>query len=443
MSKSLGNVIEPFRVVDLYGADALRFYLLREVGFGSDGEVSPEGFEGRYNSELANEYGNLASRLAMIDRYRDGVVPNARPPRARGRVRRAGRRGLHQPGPGRAHPRAGRDLAADQVPQAATSRRSSPGSCPRTRARPHLDEVLYALAEGLRVVSVLVHPFLPDSAERLLEALGQTDLSLDLARFQAVGGGASIGELEQLFPRVDPRPRPPGHVVDSHCHLDMRHEPADAELVARARAAGSAVSPPWARTDRRLRGRSTRPALTARSSRSWGAIHTRRKGSGREASRRSKPRRPIHGRALSAKRASTTTTTTPAERSAPRLRGSARTRRSREPAGGGDPHEGRGGRHVRGPCLLTLTHAARRDPALLLGARTPGGVREQGYFCSFAGNVTCEKATDLQEAARELPPGCACSWRPTPHLAPQPLRGQAKQAGERDPRPGSSPACAA
>ena len=80
MSKSLGNVIEPFRVVDLYGADALRFYLLREVGFGSDGEVSPEGFEGRYNSELANEYGNLASRtLAMIDRYRDGVVPNAEP----------------------------------------------------------------------------------------------------------------------------------------------------------------------------------------------------------------------------------------------------------------------------------------------------------------------------------------------------------------------------
>ena len=80
MSKSLGNVIEPFQVAELYGADALRYYALREVRFGQDGEVSPEGFETRYTTELANEYGNLASRtLAMIDRYRDGVVPEAEP----------------------------------------------------------------------------------------------------------------------------------------------------------------------------------------------------------------------------------------------------------------------------------------------------------------------------------------------------------------------------
>ena len=81
MSKSLGNVIEPFHVADVYGPDALRFYVLREVSFGADGEVSPEGFETRYTTELANEYGNLASRtLAMIERYRDGVVPSAEPP---------------------------------------------------------------------------------------------------------------------------------------------------------------------------------------------------------------------------------------------------------------------------------------------------------------------------------------------------------------------------
>src|SRR6185436_12241522 len=81
MSKSLGNVIEPFHVADVYGPDALRFYVLREVSFGADGEVSPEGFDTRYTTELANEYGNLASRtLAMIERYRDGVVPSAEPP---------------------------------------------------------------------------------------------------------------------------------------------------------------------------------------------------------------------------------------------------------------------------------------------------------------------------------------------------------------------------
>ena len=66
-----------------------------------------------------------------------------------------------------------------------------------------LDEVLYTLAEGLRVVSVLLHPFIPESAARLLAALGREDLSIDLARFGAVPGGATVGELGQLFPRVE------------------------------------------------------------------------------------------------------------------------------------------------------------------------------------------------------------------------------------------------
>ena len=206
MSKSLGNVIEPFRVVDLYGADALRFYLLREVGFGSDGEVSPEGFEGRYNSELANEYGNLASRtLAMIERYRDGVVPDAEPAPALvdefDGLTEAVRARLDQveltPALDEIWRRIkflNRYVTQEQPWQLAKDEGEAA----------HLDQVLYALAEGLRVVSVLVHPFLPESAERLLEALGRPELSLEQARFGAVGGGASIGELGQLFPRVEP-----------------------------------------------------------------------------------------------------------------------------------------------------------------------------------------------------------------------------------------------
>jgi methionyl-tRNA synthetase len=70
-------------------------------------------------------------------------------------------------------------------------------------ASEQLDQVLYTLAEGLRVVSVLIHPFVPGSAERLLAALGREDLSLEGARLGAVGGGGSIGELGQLFPRVE------------------------------------------------------------------------------------------------------------------------------------------------------------------------------------------------------------------------------------------------
>src|SRR5438874_1179250 len=83
MSKSLGNVIDPFEVIDKYGTDALRFYLMREVSFGQDGNVSTEGFEKRYTSELANEYGNLASRtLSMIERYLGGRVQRADSPLA-------------------------------------------------------------------------------------------------------------------------------------------------------------------------------------------------------------------------------------------------------------------------------------------------------------------------------------------------------------------------
>jgi methionyl-tRNA synthetase len=205
MSKSLGNVIEPFQVADLYGADALRFYLLRDVSFGADGDVSPEGFETRYTTELANEYGNLASRtLAMIDRYRDGAVPEATPPE-----RLAGEfEGLVE---------AVRD-ALDRVEITGALdeiwRRikllnryvqdEQPWQLSKDESQAaRLDEVLYGLAEGLRVVSVLLHPFMPTSAERLLEALGRPDLSLEDARFGAVGGGASIGELGQLFPRVE------------------------------------------------------------------------------------------------------------------------------------------------------------------------------------------------------------------------------------------------
>src|SRR6202050_5495491 len=80
MSKSLGNVLDPFAVIERFGADALRFYLLRDVQFGQDGSVSTSAFELRYESELANELGNLASRtIAMVHRYRDGVAPAVTP----------------------------------------------------------------------------------------------------------------------------------------------------------------------------------------------------------------------------------------------------------------------------------------------------------------------------------------------------------------------------
>ena len=205
MSKSLGNVIDPFQVMDLYGTDALRYYLMREVSFGQDGSVSPEGFETRYTTELANEYGNLASRtLAMIARYREGVVPSAEPPPALvddfdGLVERVRDRfdatevsaALDEAW------RLVRRLNRFVQDEAPWQLAKDPAAADR------LDQILYGLAEGLRVVTVILHPFVPESAERLLEALGQDDLSLDRARFGAVAGGAHIGQLSPLFPKVE------------------------------------------------------------------------------------------------------------------------------------------------------------------------------------------------------------------------------------------------
>jgi methionyl-tRNA synthetase len=208
MSKSLGNVIEPFQVAELYGPDALRFYLLRDVSFGADGEVSPEGFETRYTTELANEYGNLASRtLAMIGRYRDGVVPEGKLPEALATEFEGLAEAVQD-----ALDRVELTVALDEIWRRIKLlnryvQDEEPWQLAKDASQAErLDEVLYGLAEGLRVVSVLVHPFMPSSAERLLEALGQPELSLEDARLGAVGGGARLRELGQLFPRVEVEP---------------------------------------------------------------------------------------------------------------------------------------------------------------------------------------------------------------------------------------------
>ncbi len=206
MSKSLGNVLDPFEVMDVYGTDALRYYLLREVAFGQDGSISPEGFEKRYNTELANEYGNLASRtLAMIGRYREGRIPRSELPAE-----------LAEPFEGLAEGVASRldrvevSAALDEIWQRVRAlNRFVQDQAPwqlvkQEGTEAKLDAALYGLAEGLRVVSILLLPWLPDTAERLLVALGAEDRSLDCARLGAQAGGASVGELGQLFPKIEP-----------------------------------------------------------------------------------------------------------------------------------------------------------------------------------------------------------------------------------------------
>jgi methionyl-tRNA synthetase len=205
MSKSLGNVIDPFEVMDIFGTDALRFYLFREVNFGQDGSLSPEGFETRYTTELANEYGNLAARtLPLIQRHRGGVVPAADPPAElagefEGVAERVAAKldAVDVSGALEETWQVVRRLnryVQDEAPWKLAKKEGAEG---------RLDQVLYALAEGLRLVTVLVYPYMPDSAARLLAALGQEDLSIDAAAFGARPGGARIGELAPLFPRIE------------------------------------------------------------------------------------------------------------------------------------------------------------------------------------------------------------------------------------------------
>ena len=202
MSKSLGNVLDPFEVMDRYGTEALRFYLLRDVTFGADGSTSLDSVRSRYEGELANELGNLASRtLAMINRYRGGELPDAEldPALAAEFADPAGDVSAFMD-------RAELTQALEAIWRRVRRlnryvEEQAPWQLAKDDARAgDLDRVLRTLAEGLRTVTVLLWPWLPESAAKLLDALGTPDLSLARA---ALDGGRvhRVSALEPLFPK--------------------------------------------------------------------------------------------------------------------------------------------------------------------------------------------------------------------------------------------------
>jgi len=202
MSKTLGNVIDPFEVIDLLGSDALRFYLMREVQWGQDGDVTWEGLHRRYEGELANDLGNLVSRAtAMIVRYREGRVPegrNALEP-------------VHESVAARLDAvdlsgaleeiwtlvRSANRFVEEQQPWV-LARSDEPE---QVRA---LDDALYTLADTVRSLGVMLYAYIPASAEKILAAVGDPgSIEWERAALGTLAAGSEVHQPEPLFPRVE------------------------------------------------------------------------------------------------------------------------------------------------------------------------------------------------------------------------------------------------
>jgi len=212
MSKSVGNVVDPFDLVHAYGLDPVRYFFLREVNFGQDGNYSPEAIANRINADLANDLGNLAQRsLSMIAKNCGGTVPEP------GELTDADTTILASADALYAKAREAMDRQAitkylDAVwGVVADANRYFAGEEPWAKKKTdfkRMETILYVTAEVVRQVAILAKPVMPQSARKLLEILGQPD---DMRSFKALGAagrlvpGTVLPEPQGVFPRyVEP-----------------------------------------------------------------------------------------------------------------------------------------------------------------------------------------------------------------------------------------------
>ena len=205
ISKTLGNVIDPLDLVSVYGPDPVRFWAARSVSFGQDGAVSLDGLHQRYETELGNDLGNLLSRTtAMVSKYRDGRIPDA------DNVVYAATFEMLRADVAKHLDVFDVTTALDAIWDVVRSLNkfvtdTKPWELAKDDANAaELDRVLYTLVDGLRVVAIALAAYLPETAPRILEAIGQP---VDLAWENVAAGKTSLAEgiepAQPLFPRLE------------------------------------------------------------------------------------------------------------------------------------------------------------------------------------------------------------------------------------------------
>src|ERR1700678_2545671 len=210
MSKSRGNVVRSETILSTLGADALRYFLMREVVFGQDGSFSFDALVQRYNADLANGYGNLTSRiLAMITKYFDGVVPAGdSEPRIVAAADSAARE-FTQHFAALDFSRALEALWAFVAVVDGYITEKAPwklGAAQDEASRGLLASILYTCAEALRIVTALAYPVLPEAATRIWAQLGLGDIAhadLKDLHWGQLAPGTKLGQLGPIFPRAE------------------------------------------------------------------------------------------------------------------------------------------------------------------------------------------------------------------------------------------------
>jgi methionyl-tRNA synthetase len=257
MSKSRGNVVRPRPIVSALGIEPLRYYMLREIVFGQDGSFSYDAMITRYNSDLANGLGNLASRtLTMIERYFGGEIPKPVVPQGRE---------MYTPGAAdfaaealcnvtKLYDRFNFSQALEAIwEQVAAIDKFLTVEKPWALAdkpedRDRLATVLYSAAESLRIIAALAHPVLPEATRKIWKQLGQTEplgqVQLDQLAWGQLKPGTKIGKPEGIFPRVDKSETIARiEAMEQEPTKAPETAPAPAAAVATAAATASATAP--------------------------------------------------------------------------------------------------------------------------------------------------------------------------------------------------------